>query len=43
MVHLLEHTHKERFIALMTQFMPKWQFYRGALNRLPVQHESWDY
>jgi predicted metal-dependent hydrolase len=43
MVHLLEPTHNERFIALMDQFMPKWQFYRDLLNRLPVRHESWDY
>jgi predicted metal-dependent hydrolase len=43
MVHLLEPTHNERFMALMEQFMPKWQSHRDALNRLPVRHESWDY
>jgi predicted metal-dependent hydrolase len=43
MVHLLEPTHNERFMALMDQFMPKWQSHRDALNRLPVRHESWDY
>jgi predicted metal-dependent hydrolase len=43
MVHLLERTHNERFMVLMDQFMPKWQFYRDVLNRLPVRHESWDY
>ena len=43
MVHLLEPTHNARFIALMDRFMPKWQFYRDALNRLPVRHEHWDY
>jgi predicted metal-dependent hydrolase len=43
MVHLLEPTHNERFMALMDQFMPKWQFHRDTLNSLPVQHESWDY
>jgi predicted metal-dependent hydrolase len=43
MVHLLEPTHNARFMALMDQFMPKWQFYRDVLNRLPVRHESWDY
>jgi hypothetical protein len=43
MVHLLEPSHNERFFALMDQFMPKWQFYREALNRLPVRHENWDY
>jgi len=43
MVHLLESTHNARFVALMDQFMPKWQFYREMLNRLPVRHENWDY
>jgi predicted metal-dependent hydrolase len=43
MIHLLEPTHNARFIALMDQFMPKWQSHRDALNRLPVRHESWDY
>jgi predicted metal-dependent hydrolase len=43
MVHLLEPTHNARFMELMAQFMPKWQFHRDVLNRLPVRHESWDY
>jgi predicted metal-dependent hydrolase len=43
MVHLLEPTHNERFMALMDQFMPKWQSHRDVLNRLPVRHESWGY
>jgi hypothetical protein len=43
MVHLLEPTHNGRFVALMDQFMPKWHYYRNALNRLPVRHERWAY
>ncbi len=43
MIHLLEPTHKNRFIALMNQFMPKWRFHRDELNRLPVRHENWGY
>jgi predicted metal-dependent hydrolase len=43
MVHLLEPTHNARFIALMDQFMPRWQFYRQMLNRLPLRHEYWHY
>jgi len=43
MIHLLESTHNSRFIALMDQFMPTWQFQRQALNRLPVRHETWGY
>ncbi len=43
MVHLLAPTHNRRFVALMEQFMPKWQFYAEVLNRLPVHHEQWRY
>lgn len=43
LVHLLEPTHNNRFVALMDQFMPKWKFYKEQLNRLPVRHEDWDY
>jgi len=43
MAHLIEPTHSARFVALMDRFMPKWESYREALNRLPVRHESWDY
>jgi hypothetical protein len=43
LVHLLEPTHNARFIALLDQFMPKWQSCRQMLNRLPVRHESWVY
>jgi predicted metal-dependent hydrolase len=43
MTHLLEPTHNARFLALMDQFMPQWQFYREQLNRLPVSHEDWAY
>ncbi len=43
MTHLLEPTHKPRFIALLDRVLPKWQFYRDLLNRLPVRHEDWVY
>ena len=43
LVHLLEPTHNGRFVKLLDQFMPKWQFYRDELNRLPVRHETWRY
>lgn len=43
LAHLIEPTHTRGFIALMDHFMPKWQFYREALNRLPVRHETWGY
>ena len=37
LVHLLEPTHNARFVALMDRCMPKWQFYRRLLNRLPIR------
>jgi len=43
LVHLLEPTHNARFVALMDRFMPKWQFHRQVLNRLPVRREMWSY
>jgi hypothetical protein len=43
MIHILEPTHNARFVALIDQFMPQWQFYREQLNRLPVRHENWAY
>jgi predicted metal-dependent hydrolase len=43
LIHLLEPTHNARFVSLMDKFMPRWQAYREALNRLPVRHEEWEY
>jgi hypothetical protein len=43
MLHLLEPTHNDRFVALLEQFIPNWQFYRDILNRFPVRHENWKY
>ena len=43
MVHLMEPTHNQHFIALMDHFMPSWQTCREILNRLPVAHECWKY
>ncbi len=43
LVHLLEPTHNERFVALMDLYLPHWQHLRRRLNALPVRHEDWDY
>lgn len=43
MVHLLEHSHNSRFIALMDRFMPSWRNQREELNRSPLGHEEWEY
>ena len=41
MVHLLERSHGQRFIAFMDRFMPLWRHHKDALNQLPVKHENW--
>ena len=43
LIHLIEPTHNERFIALLDHHMPRWKYHRDELNRLPVRHESWKY
>lgn len=43
LMHLLERNHKEKFIELMNEQMPKWRFYREELNRLPFSHIDWRY
>ena len=43
LVHLLERNHNDRFKNLMTEFMPKWRFYRDELNNLPFRHIVWKY
>lgn len=43
MVHLLEPTHNQRFVAIMDRLLPQWQSHRDSLNRLPVRHEDWGY
>lgn len=42
MVHLLERNHNDRFMSYMDEYLPKWRYYREALNRLPVKHENWN-
>ena len=36
MIHLLEPTHSERFVALLTQHYPAWKEARSELNALPI-------
>lgn len=43
LVHLLERSHNDHFIALMNKFMPKWRAHRDELNKLPVSHTDWGY
>jgi predicted metal-dependent hydrolase len=41
MVHLLEPSHSERFVELLTAHYPTWREARSELNELPLAAESW--
>lgn len=41
MLHLLEPTHSERFVALLEQHYPTWREARAELNELPLAAEAW--
>ena len=41
MLHLLEPTHSERFLALLEQHYPTWREARMELNELPLTAEVW--
>ena len=41
LIHMIEPTHNERFVQLMSQHMPDWRSRRDLLNALPVAHEDW--
>ena len=41
MVHLLEPTHSDRFIAILGEHYPTWREARAELNELPLTAEVW--
>jgi predicted metal-dependent hydrolase len=41
MVHLLEPTHSERFMAILGKHYPTWREARAELNELPLTAEVW--
>lgn len=41
MVHLLQPTHSERFIAILQRHYPTWREARAELNELPLTAEVW--
>jgi predicted metal-dependent hydrolase len=41
MLHLIEPTHNDRFVALLNRFYPHWREARAELNALPLVAESW--
>jgi predicted metal-dependent hydrolase len=40
MLHLVEPTHSERFVALLDQHFPTWREARAELNELPLAAEA---
>lgn len=42
MVHLIEPTHSDRFISLLTKHYPPWREARSELNELPLAAEVWN-
>lgn len=43
MVHLLERSHNDRFVAYMNRFLPEWRHLKNELNQLPISHTEWGY
>jgi predicted metal-dependent hydrolase len=43
LVHLIEKNHNERFVDLMTKYLPKWRSLKEELNRFILSHEEWKY
>ncbi|AHE98086.1 M48 family metallopeptidase [Thioalkalivibrio paradoxus] len=41
MLHLIEPTHNERFVALLNEHYPVWREARNELNELPLGAENW--
>ncbi len=41
MLHLIEPTHSEGFVALFDEHYPAWREARAELNELPLGAEAW--
>ena len=41
MVHLIEPTHSDRFVSILTDCYPSWREARAELNELPLAAEEW--
>ena len=41
MLHLIEPTHSERFVTLLSKHYPAWREARAELNELPLGAEVW--
>ena len=41
MLHLMEPTHSDQFISLITDHFPTWREARAELNELPLTAQEW--
>ena len=41
MAHLIEQSHNDRFVAILTRHWPQWRESRSELNALPLGPETW--
>lgn len=41
LVHFLERHHNDRYIALMSKYLPNWRNFRDELNELILSYEDW--
>lgn len=43
MTHILERHHNQRFVEIMSRFLPNWRQLRQKLNDSPLSHVGWEY
>lgn len=43
LLHLIEKKHNDRFVQLMSKYIPKWRSEKEELNRFILSHEEWCY
>ena len=43
LLHLIEKKHNQKFVDLMTKYLPQWRTVKEELNRFPLAHEEWKY
>jgi len=43
LLHLVEKKHNERFVNLLTEYLPKWRSQKEELNRFILSHEKWSH
>ena len=43
LLHLIEKKHDDKFVALMTKYIPKWKSIKQELNSFVLSHDEWEY